>query len=851
MTHPMKATFLTMAALMLSCLAPGALAFSAVGNPNDNSGPDLSAAIMAAYNAGAAGVTINPGTYTLNQPNTTNTFGDPNLDLSNISHPFEIDAYNVELVLPGNHAGINCNYDTGLVIKGLTLDRRMPFGNQGVIQALGADSGGAYCDVQNDAGYPTSTANYYYSTVLVGNSHAPRVGCPDLAGGTVTDLGNNRVRVHFTNIGGWGSTTAQVGDYLVCCAGGAPLIKFVVCNNCTLQNTTFLSSPCEATIIDYQGTGNHYFNDTITYGPPPPGATVAPMRTIGSGLQAQDNYVGPDVENCYFEGTGDDGYDLHGDYVAVKSVSGNTVTVAYNYWLWHLVTASHQEPIRLSNGAGEYLDTSVLQQQVSQDGSTETLTLAAAPPGNFAQASPLASNPNMNCPGYRFINDTVRDSRARGVVARGDNGLIQNCTFINNLLPGVLIALDPGNGFTESDYSHNVTVQNNVFNNDQGIYIGSVGARGNQNITVTGNVFANTPGSNDIPSIAAQGVAGLTVSNNTFANLGQQTSSGGQQYPNSMHAVNITNSSRITLGGNLLTNPGANTASPVYAVNSTSQQSITGMNAGSFADLIYPREYVTLTDVAAGLNLDDPNYSTQQGTLLQLYPADGVSAQNWQVNWQADGSCTLTNQASNGLVLDDTAYGGAGTYQQLWPVDGATAQEWWFIPSGSSSYTLKNVSAALYLDDPYASTKSGTQVWLNAGNGNTAENWQVKPAPASSGTAQPGATLTQGQYLVSPHGKCYLIQQGDGNLVLYAGSGPGNRGNAIWGSGNYTTASGNVYTLMQTDGNLVTYTGTPSAPKGAVWSSGTYGNAGAYLAVTDDGHVQVLSTSGTTLWQRP
>ena len=142
-------------------------------------------------------------------------------------------------------------------------------------------------------------------------------------------------------------------------------------------------------------------------------------------------------------------------------------------------------------------------------------------------------------------------------------------------------------------------------------------------------------------------------------------------------------------------------------------------------------------------------------------------------------------------------------------------------------------------------------MWLNVSNGNTAENWQVKPAPASSGTAQPGTTLTQGQYLVSPHGKCYLTQQGDGNLVLYAGSGPSSRGNALWASGNYTTASGNDYTLMQTDGNLVTYTGTPSAPKGAVWSSGTYSNPGAYLAVTDDGHVQVVSTSGAAIWQRP
>ena len=738
MPHPIKTMFFAMAALLLACLAPSAFAFSTVGNPGDNSGPDLASAIMAVYKSGAKGVTINPGRYTLNQPSSTDTTQDSNLKLDGISHPFEIDAYNVELVTPGSHTGFNFDYDTGLVIKGLTIDRRQPYGNQGVIQALGYDSNGkGYLDVQNDAGYPTSTTNYGYCTVLVGSSHVPRAACPDLVNfaGNTTDLGNNEVRVHFTNIGDWTAAGVQTGDYLVSCAGAVPLMRFVFCTNCTLQDTTFWACASESTISDVFSTGNHFLHDTITYGPPPPGATVAPKRTITSGIQGSDDFVGPDVENCLFEGVGDDNNDLRGDYPQVTAVNGNTVTMVYNRFLWQAVTPTHQEPIRLSNQAGEYLDTTVTQQQVITNpdkSQSSVLTLAQAPPSDFVSSYASASNPNMNCPGYKYINDTFRDSRGHGIVARGDNGLIQGNTLANLKLDGVFIGVGSG-AFQEGDYSHNVTIKNNVFSNNPGLIISNNGAQGNANITITGNVFANTtglfygysfvPNTSDNPSIAALGVTGLTIAHNTFADLGQQTTIGGA-HPNSVHAVNIQNSSQITLATNLLTNPGANTASPVYAVNAASRQSITGLNAGSFAANISPKEYVTLTNAGARLNLADKGASKKAGAQAGLFSVNDSAAQNWQVNWQADGSCTLTNQASNGLVLADTAHGGQGTYQQLWTVDGGTAQEWWFVPSGASAstYTLRNVSAGINL----SSTKAGTRVWLNSISGSTAQNWLLK-----------------------------------------------------------------------------------------------------------------------------
>ena len=102
------------------------------------------------------------------------------------------------------------------------------------------------------------------------------------------------------------------------------------------------------------------------------------------------------------------------------------------------------------------------------------------------------------------------------------------------------------------------------------------------------------------------------------------------------------------------------------------------------------------------------------------------------------------------------------------------------------------------------------------------------------GGLESGQKLTAGNAIRSYNGEYSLLQQTDGNLVLYRGKTP------LWSS--KTTGSG-VYTLMQKDGNFVVYQGTKP-----LWSSNTSGNAGASLTVQNDGNLVVYGKDHRVLW---
>ena len=118
------------------------------------------------------------------------------------------------------------------------------------------------------------------------------------------------------------------------------------------------------------------------------------------------------------------------------------------------------------------------------------------------------------------------------------------------------------------------------------------------------------------------------------------------------------------------------------------------------------------------------------------------------------------------------------------------------------------------------------------------------PGPAGAATSRSqlgaGASLQRPAQLFSPAGLYWLTLTGSGNAKLW-----GPNGTWLWASNTAGTHATNL--VMQTDGNLVLYTST-NAP---VWSSGTSGNAGSVLSLSNTGVLSITSPGGVTLWQTP
>jgi hypothetical protein len=111
--------------------------------------------------------------------------------------------------------------------------------------------------------------------------------------------------------------------------------------------------------------------------------------------------------------------------------------------------------------------------------------------------------------------------------------------------------------------------------------------------------------------------------------------------------------------------------------------------------------------------------------------------------------------------------------------------------------------------------------------------------PAFAGDTLPsGYAMPPGSRLDSPSGCFSLVQQTDGNLVLYNNY----RRQALWHTGTYNRAV--KWTTMQGDGNFVMYN--PSNQ--AIWASGTNGRGGTKLVMQNDANAVIYRSNGQAVW---
>ena len=162
-------------------------------------------------------------------------------------------------------------------------------------------------------------------------------------------------------------------------------------------------------------------------------------------------------------------------------------------------------------------------------------------------------------------------------------------------------------------------------------------------------------------------------------------------------------------------------------------------------------DYYAILNRLSGKVLADSDASTQGGTLVQQYEYIAGINQQWQLFPQiAYGShgfllddalvFTIVNRLS-GMVLDDTDYSTSnGTLIQQWPYTGKNGfgsqnQLWQLAPV--TTYTIENAYSTLVLDVPGGTTASGALIQQWASNGNPQQLWQAVPQPAQGNAFTP------------------------------------------------------------------------------------------------------------------
>jgi hypothetical protein len=112
--------------------------------------------------------------------------------------------------------------------------------------------------------------------------------------------------------------------------------------------------------------------------------------------------------------------------------------------------------------------------------------------------------------------------------------------------------------------------------------------------------------------------------------------------------------------------------------------------------------------------------------------------------------------------------------------------------------------------------------------------------PAKGSFLKTGEYLGTNDYLVADNQLFFAIQQGDGNLCVYRGSGPGDNHGLLWDT-HATAGGGKFFAVLQADGNFCTYRGSGPGSQGSwLWGSQATAPGGVFFAALQgDGNLCV------------
>ena len=734
--------------------------------------------LLSAYSAGYSNVTINPGTYVMNNGTGAafNFNGWNNCTINASNTLFLVDTGYVDLVSSAVPAGFNFNDCTNVTLAGAVVRSKVyPF-TQGRVTAIGTNNGVLFCDWQISAGYPATNFQWWFNAVSASNQminltqgdmyYSGQYGTnASGAANNAVYLGNQTWQLSFPN---WlTSFSFQTNDWLVARVNSQGFAYYLsACTNCTLLDCI---SQCGGfgTYRENLGGGNHILSCQIQPAPvPPAGGTELPVvANAADGLHTSFTSPGMDLENFVLQGVFlDDCVTFHGGNNNVVSSSGTSVTFDGA----GMFTAG--DPVRIYSTNGPYFAEAICTAvEILGNGNCQlTLNQSLSIPAGAAGEDPI-----YNGSGYKVINCQLGNVRSRGILNKADNGLITGCT-IQNAQTG--IELGPEIYWGGGGYVWNVTMTNNtlVHCGSVGINLVTAGAIGNLNNIIQDNSFQNVFLGDDINF---SGCGGMTIAGNLFVN----PSAGN----NPLYLAQSTN---VVLLENFVTNDAAGVSLIAQGSGVTNLQN--QYNGIFLAGIPY-----TLVNQSSNLVVNDPA-GGGAGTQVAQQTSGGTDSEHWVLSPVGNGFCALVC-VTNGLVLSVNGSTTSNAAVVLAAYTGGADQLWALAPVTNSFVAFTNQLSGLAIHAQ--SGASGQPLVQRPYTGATNQQWFLLSAPLGlsaalgtgvtlSWTAYTGATSYNVARATSPNGP-YVTLATNLTATTYTDTG------ALGGGTYYYVVSSNLGTI--------------------------------------------------------
>lgn len=429
-------------------------------------------------------INIPKGTYTLDLTNGKNAY---------------IFNNKKNVTINGNGSTIICNRQNqafqftnceNVTFSNFIIEYDPPCATQGTIVEMSADK--RTWTVELHENYPTTGIQNDRILVYDKNNRELKQNFTTITTSAITtQTTGTTTKLKFTT--SWSNTATnpvEVGDY----------VAFVVKASGSVQDHTFIISSCkymlfeDVTVYDsncfsfleYDGEQNHYYRCVVTRKINDPKYPQDRLRAgMADAFHSKFAKIGPIVEECRLEYTGDDCIAINGNFYPVYDKNATDKTISF------LTTASSLSDVyvRLNDRfVCVNNDGSIRGRAVVTNVSTASPTLAQRQ-ATFAKLTNVVNSDNYAYgvkvkldtwiegsdvgdviysedrigSGFKILRDTVGGNRSRAILIKSAEGIIEGCEIKNSAMSG--IALAPEFYWMEAGCPSEVIVRNNTIDN--------------------------------------------------------------------------------------------------------------------------------------------------------------------------------------------------------------------------------------------------------------------------------------------------------------------------------------------------------------------------------------------------